>query len=351
MGIFRCSRHLTGPERIEVDRCGEARLRRWLTSANAIRRQKGEAGLAAASRRRLLEGWRTNPELPGRTLALTKVDELRVRNWLAAQGIALDDPLPQTGHPPTPRTQDRLRWIAARHLSGRADDRTARWELVKAVRDDARWQKRKAALIAAGQPLPLPHWPTFGAVPKAIIIQPPAPPSKAKKDASVAQLRHSRAHRRIAAKTTGARGVEHDAEHDAPVEKELKTPRPRRAVRSAVATSGTAAGGQRAFPVIEAPTPAQPPPPYLSIYSPAFAEVMGTLRAGLDLDRQTDRVQDRIGRAAWSYAHNGMSAGDWAKLSREFRVLCGLHGPAPPAPAGTGAAATAAAMADDDRGW
>lgn len=340
IGIFRCSRHLAGPERIEVDRRGEARLRRWLTSENAIRRRKAEAGLTAASRRRLLEGWKINPELPGRTVAFTPSDERRVGAWLARRGLALDEPLPQTGQLPTPRAQDRLRWIAARHLSGRADDRAAAWELKKITRGDGRWQARKAALFAAGQPLPLPDWPTAGATPKAIIIEPAAPPSKAKKDASVAQLRATRAHRRIAAKTaktTGAKGA------------------------GAAANKTTGAGAADVAPVEKRTTTAPrairtrpaPLPTYLSRYSPAYVEILNALRASLDLDRQSEDVQDRIGRAAWHFAHGGMSPEEWAKLRREFRVLCGVDSPAPVriSASGTGARELKQALSDYDPGW
>ena len=82
--LTKCSIHCRGAERIEVDQLRLAWLRRLLRRSicNVANALPPEARVAKIERRRLRWVWKTDPTLPGSTIALQPQDLARAESWL-----------------------------------------------------------------------------------------------------------------------------------------------------------------------------------------------------------------------------------------------------------------------------
>jgi hypothetical protein len=133
----KCSIHCRGAERIEVDQLRPAWLRRKLRRRffNLRERALLEAGVARIERRRLRWVWKTDPTLPGSTIALQPQDLARAEAWL--RDIARIEPDWLTA-----RARDRCLWAAALCLSRRYDEETAFLKVKRALQDEELWRSK-----------------------------------------------------------------------------------------------------------------------------------------------------------------------------------------------------------------
>ena len=113
----KCSIHCRGAERIEVDQLRLVWLRRKLRCRffNVRERASLEARVARIERRRLRWVWKTDPTVPGATIALQPHDLARAEGWLRDVAGVEPDGL-------TARAYDQCLWAAALCLSRRYDE-------------------------------------------------------------------------------------------------------------------------------------------------------------------------------------------------------------------------------------
>jgi hypothetical protein len=129
----QCMSHCHRTQRFEADQKRLAWFERELhRNLGPKRRAMIETAIAGILRRRLLWLWRRDPTVPGRTIALPPVDQVRVDAWLR-QTASVD---PEAF---TPRGQDRLRWAGALCLARRATEESAMRMVRRAVAEEDRW--------------------------------------------------------------------------------------------------------------------------------------------------------------------------------------------------------------------
>ena len=141
-GSAYCTFHIPLDEALRLDIQRRPHLLRIVAHGGSgkgrIGRLAAQESLAAADRRLLRKAWFHDPRIPGSTLALSPLDEERVRKLLDSKGIDLES-LAETGQPATARCVDKLRRSCAIFLRGAIDERTLDKRLVAAIRADRRF--------------------------------------------------------------------------------------------------------------------------------------------------------------------------------------------------------------------
>ena len=133
----KCSVHCRGAVRIEVDKLRLEWLRKKLRRVfyNVRERALLEARVSRIERRALRWAWKTDPTVPGSTIALKSHDLERACAWLRDVAKVEPDAL-------TPRSLDQCLWAAALRLSRRYDEETALLKVKRALQAEELWRSK-----------------------------------------------------------------------------------------------------------------------------------------------------------------------------------------------------------------
>ena len=132
----KCTVHCRGEERAKVDRLRLAWLQRLLRrSIGDVARANAQARIDKIERRRLRWAWKTDPTVPGATIALQPQDLARAEGWLRDVAGVEPDWL-------TARACDQCLWAAALCLSRRYDEETAFLKVKRALQAEELWRSK-----------------------------------------------------------------------------------------------------------------------------------------------------------------------------------------------------------------
>jgi hypothetical protein len=132
----KCTVHCRGEERAKVDQLRLEWLRRSLRrSIGDVARANVQARIDKIERRRLRWAWKSDPTVPGATIALRPQDLARAESWLREIGGVEPESL-------TARARDECLWAAALCLSRRYDEGMALMKVKRALQVEEQWRTK-----------------------------------------------------------------------------------------------------------------------------------------------------------------------------------------------------------------
>jgi hypothetical protein len=160
-GFKCCHVHVRGAERLRHEALQERNNLHVLSrGSNKFLHERARNCLATIARKRFHRAWTQDPRTPGQTIVFANPhDRERCLEWLRVNCCVnrVEDVLPETGRPPTPRCVDRMLWAAWRCIRrGGAVDEEFHAQAVKrvriAIKDDATfWRRWDAAAASAAE--------------------------------------------------------------------------------------------------------------------------------------------------------------------------------------------------------